>query len=120
MTINARFTIRWISPLPLEREAAELVLGKRHPQEEVHHKGTIYLDGRIGHHEVVIGVQRKIGLSGTAVLAEKMSAGFPVSIAGSVPRYGTASAAFEIVLGDAVISSPRGNHGGLPQYNMSA
>jgi WD40 repeat protein len=49
-----------------------------------------------------------------------MYAGFPniryfllVGIASGVPRYGLAGAALEIVLGDVVVSSPRGNHGGV-------
>jgi len=74
-----------------------------------------------------MGVQRRIGLQGAAVLAEKMCAGFPkikyfllVGIAGGVPRYGPAGAASEIVLGDVIVSSPRGNHGGVLQYDKGA
>lgn len=127
MTKNNRFTIGWISPLPLEKEAARLVLDKEYPQEDVQYQDTFYLGGRIGKHKVVIGVQRKAGLSGAAILAEKMRAGFPnikyfllVGIAGGVPRYGPAGAASEIVLGDVVVSSPRGNHGGVVQYDRGA
>jgi nucleoside phosphorylase len=72
-------------------------------------------------------VQRRIGLSQAAILAEKMHAGFPkiryfllVGIAGGVPRYRPASAASEIVLGDVVVSSLRGNHGGVLQYDKGA
>jgi nucleoside phosphorylase len=72
-------------------------------------------------------VQRRIGLSQAAILAEKMHAGFPniryfllVGIAGGVPRYGPAGATSEIVLGDVVVSSPRGNHGGVLQYDKGA
>ncbi|PVH90056.1 purine and uridine phosphorylase, partial [Periconia macrospinosa] len=121
------FTIGWISPLPLEKEAARLVLDDEYPQEEVQYQNVFYLGGRIGQHNVVIGVQRKTGLSQAAILAEKMRAGFPnikymllVGIAGGVPRYGPAGAASEIVLGDVVVSSPRGNHGGVLQYDKGA
>jgi nucleoside phosphorylase len=69
-------------------------------------------------------VQKKMGLSQAAILAEKMRAGFPnikyfllVGIAGGVPHYGPAGAASQIVLGDVVVSSPRGNHGGVLQYD---
>lgn len=127
MARNDQFTIGWISPLPLEKEAARLVLDEEYPQEEVQYRGAFYLGGRIGKHEVVIGVQRRIGLEGAAILAEKMCAGFPnikyfvlVGIAGGVPRYGPAGATREIVLGDVVISSPRGNHGGVVQYDRGA
>jgi nucleoside phosphorylase len=72
-------------------------------------------------------VQRRMGLEGAAILAEKMRAGFPnikyfllIGIAGGVPRYGPASAGSEMVLGDVVVSSPRGNHGGVVQYNRGA
>ncbi|KAF2627577.1 purine and uridine phosphorylase [Macroventuria anomochaeta] len=121
------FTIGWICPLPLEKEAARLVLDEEYPQDEVQYQNAYYLGGRIGQHKVVIGVQRRIGLSQAAILAEKMRAGFPniryfllVGIAGGVPHYGPAGAASEIVLGDVVVSSPRGNHGGVLQYDKGA
>ncbi|PSN62773.1 purine and uridine phosphorylase, partial [Corynespora cassiicola Philippines] len=121
------FTIGWISPLPLEKEAARLVLDEEYAQEDVRYQNAYYLGGRIGEHEVVIGVQRKMGLSQAAILAEKMRAGFPniryfvvVGIAGGVPRYGPAGAVCEIVLGDVVVSHPRGNHGGVLQYDKGA
>ncbi|KAH7116235.1 nucleoside phosphorylase domain-containing protein, partial [Dendryphion nanum] len=121
------FTIGWISPLPLEKEAARLVLDEEYPQDEVKYQNTFYLGGRIGKHEVVIGVQRRTGLTQAGILAEKMRAGFPnikyfllVGIAGGVPRYGPAGAVSEIVLGDVVVSSPRGNHGGVLQYDKGA
>lgn len=127
MTKNHQFTIGWISPLPLEKEAARLVLDEEYPQEEVRYQNTFYLGGRIGKHEVVIGVQRRTGLEGAAILAEKMRTGFPnikyfllVGIAGGVPRYGPAGAVSEVVLGDVVVSSPRGNHGGVLQYDKGA
>ncbi|KAF1817975.1 purine and uridine phosphorylase, partial [Dissoconium aciculare CBS 342.82] len=121
------FTIGWISPLPLEQEAARLVFDKVYPREEVQHRNAYYLGGRIGQHDVVIGVQRKIGLNGAAILAEKMHSGFPnikyflvVGIAGGVPNYGPPGDTKQIVLGDVVISSPRGNHGGVLQYDKGA
>jgi nucleoside phosphorylase len=127
MAKDHQFTIGWICPLPLEKEAARLVLDEEYPQEEVQYQNTYYLGGRIGKHKVVMGVQRRIGLSQAAILAEKMHAGFPniryfllVGIAGGVPRYGPAGAASEIVLGDVVVSSPRGNHGGVLQYDKGA
>jgi nucleoside phosphorylase len=127
MAKNHQFTIGWICPLPLEKEAARLVLDEEYPQDEVQYQNAYYLGGRIGEHEVVIGVQRWIGLTGAAILAEKMCAGFPniryfllVGIAGGVPRYGPAGAVSEIVLGDVVVSSPRGNHGGVLQYDKGA
>ena len=56
-----------------------------------------------------------------------MRAGFPnikyfvlVGIAGGVPRYGPAGAVSEIVLGDVVVSYPRGNYGGVVQYDRGA
>jgi hypothetical protein len=43
-----------------------------------------------------------------------------VGITGGVPRYRPAGAASEIVLGDVVVSSPPGNHGGVVQYEKGA
>ncbi|KAE8873266.1 hypothetical protein PTNB73_02417 [Pyrenophora teres f. teres] len=127
MANNHQFTIGWICPLPLEKEAARLVLDEEYPQDEVQHQNAFYLGGRIGNHKIVIGVQRRIGLTGAAILAEKIRAGFPnikyfllVGIAGGVPRYGPAGTVSDIVLGDVVVSSPRGNHGGVVQYDKGA
>lgn len=127
MAKNYQFTIGWICPLPLEKEAARLVLDEEYPQDEVQYQNAYYLGGQIGKHKVVIGVQRRMGLTGAAILAEKMRAGFPniryfllVGIAGGVPRYGPAGAASEIVLGDVVVSSPRSSHGGVLQYDKGA
>jgi nucleoside phosphorylase len=127
MAKNHQFTIGWICPLALEKEAARLVLDEEYRQDESNYQNTYYLGGRIGEHKVVMGVQRRIGLTGAAILAEKMRAGFPnikyfllVGIAGGVPRYGPAGAVSEIVLGDVVVSSPRGNHGGVMQYDKGA
>jgi nucleoside phosphorylase len=113
MAKNHQYTIGWICSLPLEKEAARLVLDEEYLQEEVQYQNTYYLGGRIGKHKVVMGVQRRIGLSQTAILAEKMHAGFPnigyfllVGIAGGVPCYGPAGATSKIVLGDVVVSSP--------------
>ncbi|USP74567.1 hypothetical protein yc1106_01841 [Curvularia clavata] len=120
---NHRFTIGWISPLPLEKEAARLVMDEEYPQDDVQYDNVYYLGGRIGKHNVVIGVPTKMGLSNTAILAAKMSAGFPnikyflvVGVAGGVPHYGTG----EIVLGDVVVSYPRRKHGGVIQYDEGA
>ncbi|KAF2466515.1 purine and uridine phosphorylase [Lindgomyces ingoldianus] len=113
MTKNDRFTIGWISPLPLEHEAAGL--------------NAFYLGGRIGKHEVVIRVQRRTVLEGAAILAEKMRSGFPniksfllVGIAGGVPRYGLAGAVSEIVLGDVVLFVHFGNVASSNQLQISA
>lgn len=115
---KARYTVGWIAPLPLELMAARSAL-----EEEY---GTIYDDkysyygGKIGAHNVVIGVQSRIGTDAASDLAARMQAAFPniefflvVGIGGGVPRYGPVSAAFEMVLGDVVVSCPRGNFGGV-------
>jgi nucleoside phosphorylase len=127
MTLNHRFTIGWISPLPLELEAAQLILDEEYPREHVQHDNAFYVGGRVGQHEVVMGVQKGIGLVHAANLAAKMRSGFPniryfllVGIAGGVPRHGSTGALSEIVLGDVVVSSPRGNDGGVLQYDKGA
>ena len=111
----------------MEQEAARLVFDEEYPQDEVKYKNAFYPGGRIGQHKVVMGVQTKPGLSQATLLAERMLAGFPnikyfllVGIAGGVPKYGPAGATSQIVLGDVVISSPRGNYGGVIQYDRGA
>lgn len=118
---NERFTIGWIAPLALEKEAAKLVLDEEYPQEEVRDENAFYLGGRIGEHDVVIGVQSQTGLEGATALAKKMQAGFPnikyfivVGIGGGVPQYGPAGAERTIVLGDVVVST------GIVPYDKGA
>ena len=69
--------------MPLEKEAARLAFDEEYPQDEVQHKGVFYLGGRIGAHKIVLGVQRRIGLSQAAIIAKMSSPGMSVDLTDS-------------------------------------
>lgn len=114
------FTVGWISPLPIERAAAEQVLDEIFEGIEQHHQ-TRYLLGRIDTQHVVIGWMPagRIGLNPAATIAAQMQADYPsvqhrflVGIGGGVP-----SPEADVRLGDVVISIPYKDHGGVVRYN---
>ncbi|KAE8846667.1 hypothetical protein HRS9139_01234 [Pyrenophora teres f. teres] len=121
----SHYNVGWIAPLPLELTAARHMLDVEH--EEVNDNGYRYIAGRIGDYNVVIGLQSKMGTSAAADLAARMHSACPnikfflvVGIGGGVPSYGPAGDMNIMVLGDVVVSSPRGNHGGVFTYDTGA
>jgi nucleoside phosphorylase len=119
------YNVGWIAPLPLELTAARHMLDVEH--EGVTDNEHSYIAGKIGDHNVVIGIQSKMGTSAAADLAARMRRACPnikfflvVGIGGGVPSYGPAGDVNAIVLGDVVVSSPRGNHGGVFTYDTGA
>ena len=121
----ARYSIGWIAPLPLELVAAKGVLDEDYG--DFHVDDYIYHGGRIGQHDVVLAVQAKMGTDAASDLAARMRAAFRnieyfmvVGIGGGVPGYGPSGALYQIVLGDVVVSCPRGNYGGVVRYDFGA
>lgn len=120
-----RYTIGWIAPLALELIAAKAMLDEDH--QEIHVNEYNYHGGRIGQHYVVMAVQPKMGTDAASALAARMHAAFKnikyflvVGIGGGVPCYGSPGALSQIVLGDVVVSSPRGFYGGVFRYDFGA
>jgi nucleoside phosphorylase len=121
----SHYNVGWIAPLPLELTAARHMLDVEH--EDVTDNEYRYIAGEIGNHKVVIGIQSKMGTSAAADLAARMRRACPnikfflvVGIGGGVPCYGPAGDINTMVLGDVVVSSPRGNHGGVFTYDTGA
>jgi nucleoside phosphorylase len=84
-----------------------------------------YIWGRIGEHNVVIAsfAAGAFGKSSAAVIATEMLASFPqirigllVGIGAGIPRPDQGR---DIRLGDVAVSQPRGESGGVIQYNLS-
>jgi nucleoside phosphorylase len=122
---TAYFTIGWIAPLALELAAARAAFDTSYDDFKL--DGYLYHAGTIGEHHVIMAVQPKIGTDGASALAARMNAAFKnlkvffvVGIGGGVPSYGPAGDTSQIVLGDVVVSVPRGNHGGVVQYDVGA
>ena len=115
---NDQYTVGWIAPLPLELTAATAALEERYA--DFYHDQYKYRKGRIGKHYIVIAVQARMGTNDAAALATRMKSVFRrikfflvVGIAGGIPRYGPSGDKREMVLGDIVVSRPRGAHGGI-------
>jgi len=117
------YSVGWVSALPIELAAAQLMLDEEH-----HHLGqdrndtNLYTLGRIGEHNVIIAClpAGQMGNNSAAAVAMQMQSAFPsirfglmVGIGGGVP-----SEEADIRLGDVVVSQPNKGHGGVVQYDF--
>ncbi|KAM5521743.1 PFS domain-containing protein [Fusarium oxysporum f. sp. phaseoli] len=103
------YTIGWISALPLEMTAAEIMLDHIHqPLPQHHQDGNTYTLGSINDHNVVITCLPKgqYGTNNAATIANDMARSFPhiqhclmVGIGGGAPKLA------DVRLGDVVIST---------------
>lgn len=114
-----KYTVGWVSALPIELAAAKVMLDEEHGTETG--GSALYTLGRIGDHNVVLGClpAGQMGTSSAAVVGtlmkEKYKAirfGMMVGIGGGVP-----SGESDIRLGDVVVSQPHLEHGGVIQYD---
>ncbi|THY22480.1 purine and uridine phosphorylase [Aureobasidium pullulans] len=118
----SKYTIGWITALPIELAAATVMLDEEHPEPPLdEHDTTLYTFGSIGRHNVVIACLPggQTGLSAATAVATQMrnkfktiKVGFMVGIGGGVP-----SEKADIRLGDVVVSLPYEGHGGVVQYD---
>ncbi|CAG7932945.1 unnamed protein product [Penicillium olsonii] len=117
------YTVGWICALATEYVAAQVCLDEIHDRSAYlpSHRKNDFTLGRIGKHNVVISVlpESEYGTSSAAMVAEDLIHDFPnirlglmVGIGGGVP-----SQKHDIRLGDIVIGIPRGDHGGVLQYD---
>ncbi|KAH6847026.1 nucleoside phosphorylase domain-containing protein [Chaetomium sp. MPI-CAGE-AT-0009] len=118
------YTIGWVSALPIERAAAQIVFDKIHDRLD-HNPNTRdsneYLLGEVGKHNVVVCILPKgdYGISSATSAATNMLNTFPnirfglmVGTGGGAP-----SGKHDIRLGDIVVSSHHRNHGGVFQFD---
>ncbi|KAF9871822.1 g-protein beta wd-40 repeats containing [Colletotrichum karsti] len=124
MSDPAKYTIGWVCAVVAEYVAAQTFLDEKHDHAErvSQHDNNEYTLGRMGAHNVVIAVLPlgEYGISSAASVARDMVHSFPnirvglmVGIAGGAP-----TAEKDIRLGDVVVSSPSGGHGGVLQYDF--
>ncbi|KAF7181190.1 hypothetical protein CNMCM7691_000319 [Aspergillus felis] len=123
---NSEYTVGWIAALPLEKAAAEAMLDDIHgrrPRTKHATDGNLYILGRIAEHNVVIASlpAGSYGPTAATTTAMHMISSFPsiriglmVGIGGGIPKLEQGR---DIRLGDVVVSQPRGNHGGVVQYD---
>jgi len=116
------YTVGWICALPVEMTAAICMLDETHP--DLQYPSTdpnTYCLGHIGQHNIAIAClpMGEIGNNPAVMVATQMSTTFPqirfglmVGIGGGVP-----SKRDDIRLGDVVVSTPTGQHGGVVQWD---
>ncbi|CAN9255245.1 unnamed protein product [Alternaria alternata] len=116
------YTVGWVCALPIERAAAEVLLDETYATPPAVAFRNMYICGRIGKHNVVIGClpSGNIGISAATGVVMQMKADFKetqfcllVGIAGGVPND-----LVDIRLGDVVVSNPEGEHVGVVQYDL--
>ncbi|KAL7768544.1 hypothetical protein ACKLNR_002845 [Fusarium oxysporum f. sp. zingiberi] len=124
MSDPQKYTIGWISALPLESAAAQQFLDERHapPESVSQHDNNVYTLGRVGRHNIVMASLPigEYGATTAATVAKDMLHSFPniriglmVGIGGGAP-----SAAHDIRLGDIVVSARDGGQSGVFQYDF--
>lgn len=119
------YTVGWICALPTEMAAAQGMLDMIHqplPRQRDLWDQNNYAYGQIGAHNVVLACLPS-GVTGTiaaANVAHQMHSSFEgitirlmVGIGGGVPSQGA-----DIRLGDVVVSKPKGDFGGVIQYDF--
>ena len=120
---NEAYTIGWICAIHVEYVAARAFLDEKHglPTHVAPNNSSIYTLGRVGPHNVVIGVLAagEYGIASAANVARDMLNSFPnvrlglmVGIGGGVP-----SKRHDVRLGDVVVSVPCEGVGGVLQYD---
>ncbi|KAI1060753.1 hypothetical protein LB506_007085 [Fusarium annulatum] len=120
---NSTYTVGWICALPIEMAAATAVLDEVHgpPQQLDPNDHNTYTLGRIHSHNVAIAClpAGNYGIAPAASIAHQMLTSFTgikfgllVGIGGGIPQPG-----HDIRLGDVVVSQPKGQLGGVVQYD---
>lgn len=124
MSDPALYTIGWICAISTEYTAARQFLDEEHdpPKHTSEHDNNAYTLGRVGKHNVVLAVlpDAEYGIGSAATVSRDMlhsfsnvRIGLMVGIGGGAP-----SLKHDIRLGDVVVSSPSGGHGGVFQYDF--
>ncbi|KGO46710.1 Nucleoside phosphorylase [Penicillium expansum] len=121
------YTVAWVCILHIELVAAMAMLDDSHQPLPTPKDQNSYNLGRVGEHNVVIVKATAPGKAEAATVATNLVRSFPevrfslvVGIGGGTrdapnPYGGTD----DIRLGDVVVSEPKGNYGGVFQYNLS-
>ncbi len=119
---SSDYTVGWVCALSQELAAAEEMLDEEHEALSAQDgDSNIYSFGRVGKHNVVIAClpEGSTGNNSAASVAQDLMRSFRsirfgllVGIGGGVPTK------TDIRLGDVVVSTPSGTHGGVVQYDF--
>ena len=115
------YTVACICPMGVELAAVEALLDEIHESLPSGRDQNSYTLGRMGVHNVVVGVMPEIGTSRAAIVATQLLNDFKsirfgllVGIGGGIPG----ESEHDIRLGDVVVSKPTATLGGVVQYDM--
>ncbi|KAK6529961.1 hypothetical protein TWF281_009111 [Arthrobotrys megalospora] len=126
---HGEYTVGWVCVLVSELNAARALLDEEDEQlQPCDGDENSYLLGRMGHHNVVItfpgsGTYGPISAAQTVTNMlrsfRSIRFGLMVGIGGGAPQPPHSDdTTMDIRLGDIVVSSPKGNHGGVLYYDM--
>lgn len=117
---HSDFTVGWVCALAIEQTAAMAMLDHRHADlEKPQNDPNTYTLGSIGKHNVVIAClpEGEMGTNSAASMASWMVStftsikfGLMVGVGGGIPP--------RVRLGDVVVSTPRGQHPGVIQWDL--
>ncbi|KAI8289082.1 Kinesin light chain 4 [Colletotrichum sp. SAR 10_98] len=118
------YTVGWICAITAEFVAARAFLDEEHagPRQTARHDNNSYVLGKTSGHNVVIATlpNGQYGTTSAAAVARDMLHSFPnvriglmVGIGGGAP-----SQKHDIRLGDVVVSTPKGEHASVFQYDF--
>jgi nucleoside phosphorylase len=106
----------WVELAPVR-----MMLDEVHPQLSTRRNQNAYVLGRMGDHNVVVAIMPDTGNNSAATVATQLQNDFPsirfgllVGVGGGVPSQGKDG---DIRLGDIVVSEPKGDFGGVVQFD---
>ncbi|KAK6512585.1 hypothetical protein TWF481_001469 [Arthrobotrys musiformis] len=121
------YAIGWTTVLETELNASRLLLDEEHePLLPTENDDNSYILGRIGAHNVAITFAGVYGTNAAAHTVSNMLRTFPnirfgllVGVGGAAPGPPNLDdPSQDIRLGDIVVGEPKGNHGGVLQYDV--
>ncbi|KAL4879313.1 nucleoside phosphorylase domain-containing protein [Aspergillus karnatakaensis] len=120
------YTVGWICALPIEMAASRAMLDEIHPSiAQPEFDTNTYTLGQIGEHIVVVVCLPSAGTNPAATAAANMLRSFPkirfglmVGVGGGAPGPPGEDAWEDLHLGDVVVSSLEGEHGGVIQHDF--
>ncbi|KAH8423604.1 uncharacterized protein LDX57_001364 [Aspergillus melleus] len=125
---NDDYTVGWICALAIELAASQAMLDEIHPDLPLEPgDSNIYTLGRMGQHNIAM-VCLPEGTTGTNAAAtaandllrsyRKVRFGLMVGVGGGAPSLPNDDPFKDVRLGDVVVSTPQGSHGGVIQYDF--
>lgn len=115
------YTVACICPMGVELAAVTAMFSNDHVSLPTSRDQNAYRLGKIGDHNIVVATMPDTGNNNAATVATQLQNDFPlirfgllVGVGGGIPSPGRQG---DIRLGDVVVSEPKGNFGGVVQFD---